>query len=334
MNKVFIIAEVGVNHNADLDLAYELIDVAMSAGVDAVKFQAAIPELVSTNYAEKAEYQKNSEGESESQLDMIRKLHFQLKTYALLKKYCEDKNIVFFATAFDLISLEYIEKLGQPFHKIPSGEITNLPYLRRIGAYGKPTFLSTGMATLKEIGEALDVLLSAGLPLEKITVLHCNTAYPTPMSDVNLNAMLSIRNQFNVEIGYSDHTVGIEVPIAAVAMGAKVIEKHFTLDKEMVGPDHKASLEPDELKAMVVAIRNIESALGTTDKHASTSETKNINIARRSIVAACDIQKGEMFSDLNLIAKRPGTGISPMQWDDVTGCKSPRNFKQDELIEL
>jgi N,N'-diacetyllegionaminate synthase len=334
MGKTLIIAEAGVNHNADLNLAYKLIDVAVSAGVDAVKFQTAIPELVTTRYAQKAAYQKESSGANESQIEMIRKINFSLDKYDLLKKYCDEKKITFFSTAFDLVSLEYVEKLGQPYHKIPSGEITNLPYLRKVGIYGRRVILSTGMATLSEVEAALNILVQAGTPHDRITVLHCNTEYPTPMVDVNLRAMLTIRDTLGVRVGYSDHTLGIEVAAAAVALGATIIEKHFTLDRDLPGPDHKASLEPDELKAMVVAIRNIEKAMGDGIKRPSSSEAKNKPIARKSLVAACSIREGEIFSENNLTVKRPGTGLSPMRWDEVLGRNAMRNYAPDELIEL
>jgi len=334
LTETFIIAEAGVNHNAEMDLAYKLIDVAVSAGADAVKFQAAIPELVTTGYAPKAVYQKETSGAQESQLEMIRKIHFPLEKYHLLKKYCDEKNIIFFSTAFDLESLDYIEKIGQPYHKIPSGEITNLPYLRHVGQCGKPVIMSTGMATMDEVEAALGILEQAGTSRENITVLHCNTEYPTPMTDVNLRAMLTIRDTFGVRVGYSDHTAGIEVAIAAVALGATMIEKHFTLDCSLPGPDHQASLEPEELKAMVIAVRNIEKAMGDGVKRPSPSETKNKPIVRRSLVAACAINKGDVFSENNLIVKRPGNGLSPMLWDEVLGRKAPRSFDADELIEL
>lgn len=334
MANTFIIAEVGVNHNADLNLAYRLIDAAVSAGVDAVKFQTAIPELVVTGYAQKADYQKETSGADESQLAMIRKIHFPLETYRDIKKYCEAKGAIFFSTAFDPVSQTFLEKLGQPYHKVPSGEITNLPYLRQVGGSGRPVILSTGMATLGEIEAALDALEQAGTPRSRITVLHCTTEYPTPMSDVNLRAMMTIRDSFGVAVGYSDHTLGIEVAIAAVALGATMIEKHFTLDRSLPGPDHKASLEPGELKAMVSAIRNIEQALGDGIKRPSPSEMKNKAVARRSLVAACAIRAGDIFSEANLTAKRPGTGLSPMRWDEVLGRKAPRDFMPDELIEL
>jgi N,N'-diacetyllegionaminate synthase len=334
MTKTFVIAEVGVNHNADLNLAYELIDVAVSAGVDAVKFQTAIPELVVTGYAQKAAYQIETSGAEESQLEMIRKIHFPIEAYDSIKAYCDKKKTIFLSTAFDLVSLEYLENLGQLYHKIPSGEITNLPYLRQIGRSGKQVIASTGMANLGEIEAALEVLEKAGTPRDLITVLHCTTEYPTPMTDVNLRAMLTIRDAFDVKVGYSDHTQGIEVAIAAVALGATMIEKHFTLDRNLPGPDHKASLEPDELKAMVAAIRNIEQALGDGIKRLSASEAKNKSIVRRSLVAACAIRTGEVFSEANLVVKRPGSGLSPMRWDEVLGRKAPHDFMPDEMIEL
>ena len=334
MSKTFIIAEVGVNHNADLNLAYKLIDVAVSAGVDAVKFQTAIPELVVTSYAPKAKYQKKTHAPDESQLDMIKGLLFPLETHRDIKKYCEKSGIVFFSTAFDSISQLFLEELGQPFHKVPSGEITNLPYLRQVASYGRPVILSTGMASFGDIEAALDAMEQKGLSRNQITVLHCNTEYPTPMADVNLRAILTIRDAFGVNVGYSDHTQGIEVPIAAVAIGATMIEKHFTLDRNLPGPDHQASIEPEELHSMVLAIRNIEQALGNGIKRPSTSELKNRAIVRRSLVAACAIRAGEVFSTINLVAKRPGTGLSPMRWDEVLGRKAPRDFMPDEMIEL
>jgi N,N'-diacetyllegionaminate synthase len=334
MNGTFIIAEAGVNHNADLSLARGLIDAAAAAGADAVKFQTAIPELVVTRYAQKAAYQKETSQADESQLEMIRKILFPMETHRELKDYCEERGVIFFSTAFDPVSLEFLEKLGQPYHKIPSGEITNLPYLRQVGAYRRPTILSTGMSALGEIEAALEVLEQSGTNREQITVLHCNTEYPTPMTDVNLRAMQTIRDAFGVRVGYSDHTAGIEVSLAAVALGATMIEKHFTLDRNLPGPDHKASLEPGELKAMVSAIRNIELALGDGIKRPSSSESRNKDIARRSLVAVTAIRAGEAFSPANLTAKRPGSGLSPMRWDEVIGRKAPRDFLPDEMIEL
>lgn len=334
MSRTFIIAEVGINHNADLKMANSLIDAAVAAGADAVKFQTAIPELVATDFAQKAGYQKQTSGADESQLEMIRKLHFPLSAYVGLKLNCERKGIIFFSTAFDMTSLAFLESLGQSYHKVPSGEITNLTYLRVIGSYGKPVILSTGMATLGEIEEALAVLNTAGTPRERITVLHCNTEYPTPMQDVNLRAMQSIAQAFDVAVGYSDHTAGIDVAIAAVALGACMIEKHLTLDRNLPGPDHRASLEPETFKAMVTGIRNIELALGSAIKFPSPSETKNKPIARRSLVAARPIKAGEKFTPENIVAKRPGTGISPMRWDEIMGQVALRDFDADEFISI
>jgi N,N'-diacetyllegionaminate synthase len=334
MIKTFIIAEVGVNHNANLDIALKLIDAALTAGADAIKFQTAIPELVATSFAQKAGYQKQASGADESQLEMIRKIHFPLDVYPVLKTACEERGIVFFSTAFDMRSLAFLQDLGQELHKVPSGEITNLPYLRAIAGYGRPVILSTGMSTIQEIEEALHVLEQAGAPRTQITVLHCNTEYPTPMGDVNLRAMCSIRDAFGVAVGYSDHTAGIEVPIAAVALGATVIEKHLTLDRNMPGPDHKSSLEPNEFAAMVRAIRNIEHAMGDSIKRPSPSEAKNKPIVRKSLVAAKPIRGGDQFTAENLIAKRPGTGISPMRWDEVIGRVAGRDFAVDEFITL
>ena len=334
MAKTFIIAEVGVNHNADQDLAYKLIDVAVSAGVDAVKFQTAIPELVVTGNAQKAVYQKETSGADESQLEMIRRIHFPIEAYRSIKEYCDKKETIFSSTAFDLVSLEYLESLGLPYHKIPSGEITNLPYLRQVGRYGKQVILSTGMANLGEIEAAIEVLEQAGTPRAKLTVLHCTTEYPTPMHEVNLRAMQSIHAALGVAVGYSDHTRGIEVAIAAVAMGATVIEKHFTLDRNLPGPDHKASLEPEELRAMVSAIRHVEVALGDGIKRPTPSEVSNKPIVRKSLVASRAIRSGEVFTAENLTAKRPGTGISPMRWDEIMGGEALRDFLADELIDL
>ena len=334
MNKIFIIAEVGVNHNADLKMAYKLIDMAVMAGADAVKFQTSIPELLLTGYAKKAIYQKKTTVVEESQLEMIRKLTFPLETFRNLKIYCEKKGIIFLSTAFDQTSLKFLNELGQDRHKVPSGEITNLPYLRQMGGYGKPVILSTGMATMGEIELAIDVLESAGTGRSKITVLHCTTEYPTPMGEVNLRAMQSMQLAFGVSVGYSDHTAGIEVAIAAAVLGATVIEKHFTLDKTLPGPDHKASLEPDELKAMVSAIRNIRIAMGDGIKRVTVSEAPNKSVARKSLVASKVIKVGEVLNAENVTAKRPGTGMSPMKWDIVIGSKAVRDFVVDEMIEL
>jgi len=329
---VFVIAEAGVNHNGSVELAKKLIDVAVDAGADAVKFQTfKASKLVSKN-AQKAAYQKETTDAEESQLEMIRKLELDLSTHHELMDYCQSQNIMFLSAPFDHESIDMLHDLGLEIFKIPSGEITNLPYLRHIGSLDKEVILSTGMADIGEIEDAMDVLMEAGTHKEKITVLHANTMYPAPMEDVNLKAMLTIGKTFDVKYGYSDHTLGIEVPVAAVAMGASVIEKHFTLDKTMKGPDHKASLEPDELKAMVSAIRNIEMALGSGIKKPSKSERPNMEIARKSIVASQPIHKGETFSEENLAVKRPGNGISPMRWDEILGQKAQRDYAEDELI--
>ncbi len=332
--KTLIIAEAGVNHNGDMKLACQLIDAAAEAGVDLVKFQTFTADKLVTAYAEKADYQNNANDAGESQHAMIRRLELTREMHEALIEHCESREVRFFSTGFDLSSIDLLMELGQDSFKIPSGEITNLPYLRHVGQYGKPVIMSTGMATLDEVGVALGILEQAGTLREHITVLHCNTEYPTPMVDVNLRAMLTIRDSFGVQVGYSDHTLGIEVAIAAVALGATVIEKHFTLDRKLPGPDHKASLEPEELKAMVNSIRNIEKAMGDGVKRPTSSEAKNKPIARKSLVAACAIRAGEIFSETNLAVKRPGTGISPMLWDDILACKAPRDFVPDELIEL
>lgn len=332
--KTLIIAEAGVNHNGDLAVAKELIDVAANAGADWVKFQTFNADRLVTESAKKADYQSRTTDADESQYEMIRKLELTREMHELLIKYCRSREVQFFSTGFDLESIDLLVELGLESFKIPSGEITNLPYLRHVGQYGKPVILSTGMASLGEVEVAVNVLAQVGTPRSCITVLHCNTEYPTPMADVNLRAMLTIRSALGVEVGYSDHTLGIEVATAAVAMGATVIEKHFTLDRNLPGPDHKASLEPDELKAMVMAIRNVEKAMGDGIKRPSSSEIKNKRIARKSIVAAHAIREGEVFSESNLVAKRPGTGLSPMLWDEVVGRKALRNFSADELIEL
>ncbi|NLC78741.1 MAG: N-acetylneuraminate synthase [Ruminococcaceae bacterium] len=329
---VFIIAEAGVNHNGSIDLAKKLIDAAADAHADAVKFQTFIPEKVISTFAEKADYQKESTGASESQLDMVRKLWLSYDSFRELKAYCEKKDILFLSTPFDLPSLDFLISLGMPILKIPSGEITNLPLLIAAAKTHLPVILSTGMSRLEEITYARSVLLENGTP--EITLLHCNTEYPTPFCDANIKAMLTLKERFGGRVGYSDHTLGIEAPIAATALGAEVIEKHFTLDKTMPGPDHSCSLEPNELKAMVSAIRNIEKALGTGEKVPSSSETRNIAIARKSIVAARDIKMGEVFTSSNLDVKRPGNGISPMNWFSVLGKTAKRDFLADELIEL
>lgn len=332
MKKAFIIAEAGVNHNGSIELAKKLIDVARDAGADAVKFQTFKAEKLVSKNAQKADYQKQTTDSSESQFDMIKKLELDLATHHELIAYCNEKKIMFLSTPFDHDSIKLLNDLGLEIFKIPSGEITNLPYLRHIGKLGKQVILSTGMADIGEIEDALNILTEAGTTKENITVLHANTMYPTPMEDVNLRAMVTIGNTFDVAYGYSDHTLGIEVDIAAVAMGACCIEKHFTLDRSMEGPDHKASLEPDELKEMVKAIRNIELALGSSIKKASKSETPNIQIARKSIVAKTVIKKGEILSEDNLAIKRPGNGINPMRWDEIIGTIATKDYSEDELI--
>ena len=331
-NKVFIIAEAGVNHNGSIELAYKLIDIAVEAGADAVKFQTFKAENLVTKSADKADYQKQTTDESESQFEMIKKLELDFDIHKKLINYCKEKDIMFLSTPFDHESIDLLNELQLQIFKIPSGEITNLPYLRHIGLLNKKVFLSTGMSNLQEAGDALTVLINSGTLKENITVLHANTMYPTPMEDVNLNAMQTIHKEFGVAVGYSDHTLGIEVDIAAVAMGASIIEKHFTLDKAMEGPDHKASLEPEELKAMVSAIRNIEKALGRNEKILSPSEEVNINIVRKSIVANQNIKKGDLLTDKNIAAKRPGGGISPMRWDEIIGTVASKDYNTDELI--
>ena len=329
---VFIIAEAGVNHNGSIKLAKQLVDVAVNAGADAVKFQSfKAADLVSKN-AQKAEYQKTTTDEEESQFDMIKKLELDGHSHRELISYCKSKKIMFLSSPFDMDSIKLLHDLGLEIFKIPSGEITNLPYLREIGKLNKKVILSTGMANLKEIKDAIDILRTEGTQKDNITVLHANTMYPTPMRDVNLKAMLTIGETFDISYGYSDHTLGIEVDIAAVAMGAKCIEKHFTLDKNLEGPDHKASLEPDELKSMINAIRNIEIALGSGIKKPTDSETSNIQIARKSIVAKTKIKKGDVLNEKNLSIKRPGSGISPMRWDKIVGTKAKKNYNEDELL--
>ena len=332
MTKVFIIAEAGVNHNGCIKTAKKLIDVAAESGVDAVKFQTFKAENLVSKKAQKAEYQKQTIDGDESQFEMLKKLELDVDTHKELIKYCVSKKILFLSTPFDHDSIDLLHALKLEIFKIPSGEITNLPYLRHIGSLNKEVILSTGMADLGEIEDALDILIAAGTAKDKITILHANTEYPTPMEDVNLKAMQTIAKAFNMEVGYSDHTLGIEVDIAAVAMGAKVIEKHFTLDRMMEGPDHKASLEPDELKAMVQSIRNVEKALGNGIKKPSNSESKNIVIVRKSIVAKQDIKQGDKLSEENLAIKRSGNGINPMRWDEMLGKIAQKEYKADELI--
>lgn len=329
---IFIIAEAGVNHNGSIELAKALIDIAAHSGADAVKFQTFKADKLVSKTAQKASYQKETTDADESQYAMIKKLELDERAHHALIDHCKMKNILFLSTAFDHESIDLLNHLGMEIFKIPSGEITNLPYLRHIGSLKKEVILSTGMATLDEIDAALHVLTAAGTAKEKITILHATTEYPCPIEEVNLRAMHTIRETFDIRVGYSDHTRGIEVPIAAAAMGASVIEKHFTLDRQMEGPDHKASLEPDELIAMVQAIRNIEKALGDGIKQPSPSEMKNIPIARKSIVASRAIQKGERLSAENITVKRPALGISPMLWDEIIGTIASKNYHEDEAI--
>jgi len=329
-NKTFIIAEAGVNHNGNINLAYQLIDAAIESGVDAIKFQTFKAEKLVSKNAEMASYQKKSNTKSKNQLEMIKKLEISNQDFELLRDYCVEKEILFLSSPFDLESIDFLETLNVELWKIPSGEITNLPYLEKINKTGKEVILSTGMSSLKEIDDALHALDKC----KKVTLLHCNTEYPTPMKDVNLLAMEVLKDAFNKDIGYSDHTSGIEIPIAAVTLGASVIEKHFTLDKNLEGPDHKASLDPAELKAMVIAIRNIERALGNRVKEPSPSELKNKDIVRKSIVAKTSIKHGELFSVDNITVKRPGNGISPMKWHYVIGKPASKDFDEDELITL
>ncbi|MCJ7602856.1 MAG: N-acetylneuraminate synthase [Desulfobulbaceae bacterium] len=331
---IFIIAEAGVNHNGELRLAMKLVEAAAEAGADAVKFQTFKAETIVAATAPKAEYQKESTNAEESQYAMLKKLELSKDDFLVIQAHCAKYKIAFMSTPFDLASIDLLVEMGLETFKIPSGEITNLPYLRKIGSLQKELILSTGMADMKEIDEALTALTAAGTPREKITILHCTTQYPTPMANVNLRAMVTIAQAFNVRVGYSDHTLGIEVPIAAVALGAVVIEKHFTLDKNLEGPDHKASLEAGELNAMVRAIRNIEKALGSPEKRPTTSELLNRPVARKSIIATQPIAKGEKFSEANLTVKRPGTGISPMNWDNIIGISAAKDFDKDEIITL
>ncbi len=330
---VFIIAEAGVNHNGDLDLALKLVDIAADVGADAVKFQTFKAETLVRKNARKADYQQKTTGNDESQFAMIQRLELDLEAHQRLNQHCKKRGITFLSSAFDLPSIDLLVQMGIKIFKIPSGEITNLPYLRKIGGLGKQVVLSTGMSDMDEIGAALEILTRAGTPRQQICVLHCNTEYPTPMADVNLRAMQTIAHKHRVRIGYSDHTTGIEIPIAAVALGAELIEKHFTLDRNLPGPDHQASLEPAELSAMVTAIRNIELALGEGNKTPSRSELKNREVARRSIVAATAIRQGECFSAENLTVKRPATGLSPMEWDRLLGRTAQRDYAADEEID-
>lgn len=332
INKVFIIAEAGVNSNGNLDNAYKLIDVAVEAFVDAVKFQIAVPEAELSLNCGLANYQKQTASKYQNQFDMAREIHLPINCFSNLKEYAENKGIIFLCSAFSAPGLNELSKLGLEYYKIPSGEITNYPYLCQVGRYNKKIIMSTGMSTVEEIKKAVNVLLKFGTKRKNITLLHCNTEYPTPKKDVNLKAMLSIRDELGLDVGYSDHTLGIEIPVAAVAMGARVIEKHFTLDRSMPGPDHRASLEPEELKKMVIAIRNVENAMGDGIKKPSLSEKENIIVVRKSIVANKLIKKGELFTEDNLAVKRPGTGRSPMDWNKIIGKTADREYKPDQLI--
>lgn len=331
-NKVFIIAEAGVNHNGSLCLAKQLVDKAVWAGADCIKFQTFNSKNLVSKNAQKAEYQRKTTDSTESQLEMLKKLELSKQQFIELKEYCQQKGIQFLSTPFDLESIEFLASIGMNIWKIPSGEVTNYPFLRAIGRRKETVIMSTGMCTMDEVHSAVDVLNQFGTT--DITLLHCTTEYPAPYDSVNLRAMTTLKKEFGFSVGYSDHTKGIEIPIAAVAMGATVIEKHFTLDCNMEGPDHKASLAPEELKEMVIAIRDVEKAIGDGIKQPSEAEKKNISVARKSIVAACDIKKGEVFTEINLTAKRPGGGISPMKWDSILGNKAKRDFYEDEIIEL
>lgn len=330
---VIIIAEAGVNHNGDIEMAKRLVDAAAVAGADFVKFQTFSAERLVTREAAKADYQKRNDGESDSQFEMLKRLELSEDMHHELLAYCKEKGIAFLSTGFDIDSVDFLDTIGIPMFKIPSGEITSLPYLRHIGALGKPVIMSTGMATMDEIGAALEVLETAGTPRDRVTVLHCTTDYPAKMLDVNLRAMRAIGDAFGVAVGYSDHTQGIEISLAATALGAALVEKHFTLDRTLPGPDHKASLQPDELAAMVTAIRNIEIALGDGIKRPTRNEMKNRAIARKSLVAAKPIRKGERFTLDNLDIKRPGTGLSPMQMDQILGQCARRDYQVDEVIQ-
>lgn len=335
MSRVIIIAEAGVNHNGSMEQAKKLIDAAANAGVDYVKFQTFKADKMVTRSAKRAAYQDSNTGDADSQHEMLTKLELSEAMHLELIEYCAEKSVKFLSTGFDLESLEFLNSIGIELFKIPSGEITNLPYLRKIASFKKPVVMSTGMATMEEVKQAFEILVQEGVNKNNITIVHCNTEYPTPMEDVNLGAMNYIGDSLSVKTGYSDHTLGIEVPIAAVALGAHVIEKHFTLDRNLPGPDHRASLEPSELAAMVKAIRNIEKAIGGSGiKEPSASEKKNKEIVRKSIVAKVPINKGETFSEENISLKRPGQGLSPMLWDEVIGKKAVKDFTADEFIKL
>lgn len=331
---VKIIAEAGVNHNGDIDKALLLVDAAADAGADYVKFQTFSAAKLVTRQAERAAYQVAALGDAGSQFEMLKRLELSAPDHEKIAAHCKKRDIGFLSTGFDLDSVDFLVAMGIGLIKIPSGELTNLPYLRHVGALGVPLVLSTGMATHEEVGATLGVLVEVGTKLSEIVVLHCTTEYPTAMPDVNLRAMLTMRDAFGVSVGYSDHTLGIEIPVAAVALGACLIEKHFTLDRRLPGPDHQASLEPEQLKAMVLAIRNVEAALGDGVKVPKAVEKMNMTVARKSIVASRPIKAGEFFSESNLAVKRPGTGISPMRWDEVLKHRASRDFLADELIEL
>lgn len=333
VNKTIVIAEAGVNHNGDISIAIDLIDVASNAGADFVKFQTFKADQLVTKAAKKAEYQVTDLQDLENQHEMLSQLELSTENHIDLMNHCKKKNIGFLSTAFDLSSLDFLNGLALPMFKIPSGEITNYPYLSKVGGFGKNVILSTGMSNLSEIGDAISVLESNGLRRSQITVLHCSSAYPTPYEEVNLKAMITIKEEFDVKIGYSDHTLGIEIPIAAVALGATVVEKHFTLNRKFPGPDHKASLEPDELKSMIIGIRNVETALGDGEKRVQDSEMKNLNVIRKSIVAAQTIKKGDYFTTTNMTTKRPGHGTSPMKWQQLIGTIARQNYEVDDVIE-
>lgn len=332
---VLVIAEAGVNHNGSMEIAKQLVDAAVEAGVDIIKFQTFKAEKLVSKTAKQAEYQKKNIGDgNDSQYEMLKKLELSEENHEELMAYCKEKGIRFWSTAFDFESMDYLHSLGLGLWKIPSGEITNYPFIRKIASYGEDVIMSTGMCEMMDIQNAMDVLLRYGIRKEQITLLHCNTQYPTPYNDVNLTAMNSIKNTFGMKVGYSDHTKGIEVPVAAVALGATIIEKHFTIDRNLPGPDHKASLEPAELKAMVSSIRHIEQALGDGIKRVSDSERANISVARKSIVAACSIRKGDLLTEDNLTVKRPGTGLSPMAWEQVIGTRAVKDYEEEDLIVL
>ncbi len=334
MEKCMVIAEAGVNHNGSVEIALRLIDSAAEAGADIVKFQTFSARHLAAASACKAKYQQETTGSAESQLEMLRRLELQQEDHHVLIEHCRKRKIAFLSTPFDFPSIDFLASLGMDIFKIPSGEITNLPYLRKVGRLGKGIILSTGMSTLEDVESALRVLETAGTPRSRISLLHCTTQYPAPFESVNLNAMLTMRDAFSgvAGVGYSDHTAGIEIPLAAVALGARIIEKHFTLDRNMEGPDHKASLEPSELAAMVQGIRHVETALGDGEKKPAAAEISNMTVARKSLVAARDIKKGDLFTEENMTTKRPGSGISPMRWDDFIGKAATRDYAMDELL--